>query len=286
MRSHGRRLFQRGTLSGCCLPIDPANGLQIRYNHRDQFCRFQHLALGPPVHDPALDQAEVIDVEPENQGAVGLGFEDLAGMPVLLADDSGIGLGEPERDLEISVAPDRAEAFRHELLGPEVGRAAETLARLLHRTHSLDLEQPDGVSQVAMANQAPVLLKFWILEFGMRNGGGWQILRRKGAPMFRQAGLEPLAMSAFGRESMVYGPAAASEGKRMDFSGGIARVVSYSNGGTARCDRAPFGLSQFGCACQAGASGQGSAHDLTPLAGHGAKEQWPVKTEWRVASGE
>jgi len=104
--------------------------------------------------------------------------------------------------------------------------------------------------------------------------------------MFRQAGLEPLAMSAFGRESMVYGPAAASEGKRMDFSGGIARVVSYSNGGTARCDRAPFGLSQFGCACQAGASGQGSAHDLTPLAGHGAKEQWPVKTEWRVKSEE
>src|SRR5208337_2579903 len=108
--------------------------------------------------DPALDQAEVIDVEPEDQGAIGLGFEDLAGMPVLLADDSGIGLGEPERDLEISVAPDRAEAFRHELLGPEVGRAAETLARLLHRTHSLDLEQADGVPPMAVANQAPVVV--------------------------------------------------------------------------------------------------------------------------------
>jgi len=39
----------------------------------------------------------------------------------------------------------------------------------------------------------------------------------------RQAGLEPLALSASGRERTVYGRAAASEEKRIDFSGGIAR---------------------------------------------------------------
>jgi len=39
----------------------------------------------------------------------------------------------------------------------------------------------------------------------------------------RQAPLEPLALSAFGRERMVYGPTVASEEKRIDFSVGIAR---------------------------------------------------------------
>jgi len=39
----------------------------------------------------------------------------------------------------------------------------------------------------------------------------------------RQAGLEPLALSASGRERMVYGATAASEEKRIDFSVGIAR---------------------------------------------------------------
>jgi hypothetical protein len=39
----------------------------------------------------------------------------------------------------------------------------------------------------------------------------------------RQAGLEPLALSASGRECMVSGPTAASEEKRIDFSGEIAR---------------------------------------------------------------
>jgi len=39
----------------------------------------------------------------------------------------------------------------------------------------------------------------------------------------RQAGLEPLALSASGRECMVSGPTAASEEKRMDFSVEIAR---------------------------------------------------------------
>jgi hypothetical protein len=35
--------------------------------------------------------------------------------------------------------------------------------------------------------------------------------------------LEPLALSASGRDRMVYGPTAASEDKRIDFSVGIAR---------------------------------------------------------------
>jgi hypothetical protein len=39
----------------------------------------------------------------------------------------------------------------------------------------------------------------------------------------RQAGLEPLALGASGRECMVSGPTAASEEKRIDFSVEIAR---------------------------------------------------------------
>src|SRR5271157_5856804 len=152
------RLVLPGTMCRSCLPIDPANGLQIRYDHRDQLFWFQHLAVGPPVHDPALDQAEVIDVESEDQGAVGLRFEDLAGMPLLLADDSGIVLGESQHDVVISVAPDRAEGLRHVIPGPEAGRAEEARARLHHQTHPLDLEQPDVVPQAAMTNQAPVVV--------------------------------------------------------------------------------------------------------------------------------
>ena len=38
----------------------------------------------------------------------------------------------------------------------------------------------------------------------------------------RQARLEPLALSASGRERMVNGPTAASGEKRIDFSAGIA----------------------------------------------------------------
>ena len=46
-------------------------------------------------------------------------------------------------------------------------------------------------------------------------------------------------------------------------------------------DRTPFALSQFGCRHQAVASGEGSAHGLTPLVptdggvGREAGEQWP-----------
>ena len=39
----------------------------------------------------------------------------------------------------------------------------------------------------------------------------------------RQAGLEPLALSASGRQGMRYGPTAASEDERIDYSVGIAR---------------------------------------------------------------
>src|SRR5271157_4585560 len=148
-----------GWLSGFSPAIDPANGLQIRYDHRDQLFWFQHLAVGSPVHDPALDQAEVVDVEAEDQGAVGLGFEDLAGVPLLLGDQAGVGSGEPEHDMVISVAPNRAEGLRHVIPGPEAGRAAEELARLHSRAHPLDLEQPDVVPQVAMTNQAPVVVR-------------------------------------------------------------------------------------------------------------------------------
>jgi len=38
----------------------------------------------------------------------------------------------------------------------------------------------------------------------------------------RQARLEPLALSASGRERMVKGPTAASEAKRIDFSARVA----------------------------------------------------------------
>src|SRR5271157_6096697 len=141
-----------------CLPIDPANGLQIRYDHRDQLCWFQHLAVGPPVHHPALDQAQVVHMESEYQRAVWVGFDDLARVPLLLGNQAGVGSGEPEHDVVISVAPDRAEGLRHVIPGPEAVRAEEARARLHHRTHPLDLEQPDVVPQAAMTNQAPVVV--------------------------------------------------------------------------------------------------------------------------------
>ena len=58
----------------------------------------------------------------------------------------------------------------------------------------------------------------------------------------RQAGLEPLALTASGRERMIHGWAAASEDKRIDFSEGSPGLVPYSNSGTARRDWTLFGL--------------------------------------------
>ena len=55
-------------------------------------------------------------------------------------------------------------------------------------------------------------------------------IRRKQAlrlTAIRQARLEPLALSASGRERMVYGPTGASEEKRIDFSAGSPGLVPY-----------------------------------------------------------
>ena len=59
----------------------------------------------------------------------------------------------------------------------------------------------------------------------VRTGIGTETMKGEASHLkvFRRAGLEPLALSASGRESMVYDPTAASEEKRMDFSVGIAR---------------------------------------------------------------
>ncbi len=71
------------------------------------------------------------------------------------------------------------------------------------------------------------------LDAGFRRSGPLSVVRclgiryRLDAMATRQAGLEPLALSASGRARMVYGWAAASEEKRIDSSVGIARFVSY-----------------------------------------------------------
>jgi|SRR5271157_1238621 len=52
---------------------------------------------------------------------------------------------------------------------------------------------------------------------------------------------------------------------KTDFSVGIAQFGAILKEGTARRDRAPFGLCQLGCRFQAVASEEGSAHDLNPL---------------------
>jgi len=100
-----------------------------------------------------------------------------------------------------------------------------------------------------------------------------------------QPRVESLALSASGHERMVNGRAAASGEKRMDLSEEIAwsgnilkfgEILNY--GRAARRDRAPFSLWQFGCRWMAVASGEESAHDLTPLAWRGAGEQWHGNT--------
>ncbi|MGA2706374.1 MAG: hypothetical protein ABSH35_35595 [Isosphaeraceae bacterium] len=47
----------------------------------------------------------------------------------------------------------------------------------------------------------------------------------------RQAGLEPLALSAFGHQGMIHGRAAASGEKRIDLSEGIAWFGNMLNFG-------------------------------------------------------
>src|SRR5271157_624965 len=61
--------------------------------------------------------------------------------------------------------------------------------------------------------------RFWIFDFGfsIAEWGGWQGPRRRADPI--PAGKsEPLTMSAFGRERMVYGPTAVIQGKGVDSS--------------------------------------------------------------------
>ena len=95
----------------------------------------------------------------------------------------------------------------------------------------------------------------------------------------RPARLEPLALSASGRERMVNGRAAASGEKRIDLSVGIAWFGDILKKGAARRDRAPFGLCQFGGRCQAVASGEGLRTTypagLAWGVGRETGEQWP-----------
>ena len=97
----------------------------------------------------------------------------------------------------------------------------------------------------------------------------------------RQARLERLALSASGHERMVKDPMAASEDKRIVFAVEIARFGAILKREADHRDRTPLALSQFGCRHQAVASGEGSAHGLTPLVptaggvGREAGEQWP-----------
>jgi len=98
----------------------------------------------------------------------------------------------------------------------------------------------------------------------------------------RQARLEPLALSGSGHERMVTGWAAASGEKKFNLFERIARFGDILEDREAdHRDRTPFALSQFGRRHQAVASGEGSAHNLTPLVptdggvGREAGEQWP-----------
>ena len=63
----------------------------------------------------------------------------------------------------------------------------------------------------------------------------------------RQAGLEPLALGASGRECMVSGPTAASEEKRIDFSVEIARFDAILKERDRSLRSGPVRSLPFGC---------------------------------------
>jgi len=63
----------------------------------------------------------------------------------------------------------------------------------------------------------------------------------------RQAGLEPLALSASGRECMVSGPTAASEEKRIDFSVEIARFGAIPKRKGPLVEIGPRSVFALGC---------------------------------------
>src|SRR5208283_3674660 len=75
--------------------------------------------------------------------------------------------------------------------------------------------------------------------------------------------------------------------QRMVFAVEIARFGAILKREADHRDRTPLALSQFGCRHQAVASGEGSAHNLTPLVptdggvGREAGEQWPGG-RWRT----
>src|SRR5208337_4999252 len=100
----------------------------------------------------------------------------------------------------------------------------------------------------------------------------------------RQARLEPLALSVYGRERMFNGWAAASEEKRIDFSARVAWFGDILNRrGVAHGDRAPFGLCQF--VCRSGSSQRGRVcAQPDPAGGAGAGVGRKNSGQWSVAS--
>ena len=79
----------RGWLACSSPAMILVNGFQVRNDHRDQLLRFVIPRTPPPSTSPSADQAQVVDVKPEDQGAVWLGLDDLARVPLLLGDEPG-----------------------------------------------------------------------------------------------------------------------------------------------------------------------------------------------------
>jgi len=118
--------------------------------------------------------------------------------------------------------------------------------------------------------------------------------RRKGPPACRQAGTEPLALSASGRERMVYGRAAASEEERMDLPEEIAWFGNMLNVGDILNMDGPLveigSRPVFANSVVGGwqlPAGEESAHDLTPPVRRERKNcgQWPVDAKQRNSRG-
>ena len=80
----------------------------------------------------------------------------------------------------------------------------------------------------------------------------------------RQAGLEPLALSASGHTRMINGRAAASEGNGLDFPPELPGSVHYKIEGPLGQIR-PIRSFAIRQSVAGSTSGGGSAHDLTPL---------------------
>jgi len=107
----------------------------------------------------------------------------------------------------------------------------------------------------------------------------------------RQAGLEPLALSASGRQRMLYGSTAASEDKRIDFSVGIARFGAILKGRDRSSRSGPVrslpnrlsvsGSSQRGRVCaRPDPAGPGVGRGAWGV-GRENGDQWPVKLKRR-----